>query len=377
MALLSSLSSEKRKKLLVGSGVSAIVFLVTLGVFASNGWLPATDALTGKKTGWFGKELPKNASSSWNPLAAPLPTATPQLSKEYIYAGSRLLAVEDANATAAPPADIAVWRPSNGNWMVMGQTGSAATTFSWGGGSLGDIPVPGDYDGDGKTDFSVFRPSDHIWYIVLSSTGAGQFPSWGNSTDIPVPADFDGDGKTDVTILRRDATSGNSVWWILRSSDNAVMTYNWGTDTDIPGAADFDGDGRADAAVYRPSTQMYYSINSSDLGLQYVPINQSGNKTVSSDYDGDGKADYAIYNPSTATWHVRQSTNGQVISTQWGAANDIPVQNDYDGDGKTDLATFNGPSSGLWTIRRSSNGTTRTESFGQTGDIPVPAFYRR
>ena len=81
---------------------------------------------------------------------------TPQLAREYIYAGSRLLAVEDANASAEPPADLAVWRPSDGNWYIMGQQGSQQTTFHWG--QNGDIPQPGDFDGDGKTDFSVYRP---------------------------------------------------------------------------------------------------------------------------------------------------------------------------------------------------------------------------
>jgi hypothetical protein len=85
-------------------------------------------------------------------------TATPVLSKEYVYAGSRLVAVEDANANAAPPADLAVWRPSSGMWYVLGGVAGSAQTFAqWGISS--DIPVPGDFDGDGKTDFSIYRPS--------------------------------------------------------------------------------------------------------------------------------------------------------------------------------------------------------------------------
>ena len=76
-----------RKRILVGGSIAAVVVLVTLGAMGRNGLLPHTDGLTGKKFGWFGKELPKNAGSTWNPFAAPLPTPTPQLAKEYIYAG--------------------------------------------------------------------------------------------------------------------------------------------------------------------------------------------------------------------------------------------------------------------------------------------------
>jgi|CXWL01.1.fsa_nt_gi hypothetical protein len=102
MPLIPSIKPEKRKKLLYGFGVFAIVSLIVLGVFARNDWFPKTDGISGKKTGWFGRELPANASSSWNPFAAPLPNPTPSLSKEYLYAGSRLLAVEDANAGGTP-----------------------------------------------------------------------------------------------------------------------------------------------------------------------------------------------------------------------------------------------------------------------------------
>jgi len=74
-------SRKKLRTILYATAAFIIISTITIGIFAKNNWLPNTDSMTGKKTGWFGSELPKNASSSWNPLAPPLPTATPQLSK--------------------------------------------------------------------------------------------------------------------------------------------------------------------------------------------------------------------------------------------------------------------------------------------------------
>lgn len=381
MSLLQEPVSNVRKKVFAGLCVFVFVSLIALGVMAKNGWLPTADAMTGKKTGWFGRELPKNAGSIWNPLAAPLPTATPQLSKEYIYAGSRMLAVEDANASAAVPADLAVWRAGTGDWYVMGPGGTIAAGNQWG--ASGDMPVPGDYDGDGKTDFAVVRPnntSNYLeWYVLYSSSGSTSGGSFGLPTDKAVPADYDGDGRSDMAVFR--ASTNN--WYILKSSDSSLLNYAYGSSGDVASAADYDGDGKADPTVWRLSNTTFYTLKSSDLSTQSINMTVSGttytsnDKVVSADYDGDGKANYAIRNG--ASWLIANAALSTITATtpSGDLSSDIPVQNDYDGDGIVDIAVWR-PSNGDWYIRKSaSSGSLRQEHWGQSGDVPVPSFWKR
>ena len=61
-----------------------------------------------------------------------------------------------------------MYRPSNGMWYII----PSASPGNWMGqvwGIAGDIPVPGDYEGDGKIDIAVWRPANGTWYVVPSS----------------------------------------------------------------------------------------------------------------------------------------------------------------------------------------------------------------
>jgi FG-GAP-like repeat len=307
-------------------------------------------------------------------LPAALPVPTPQLSKELIYAGGsgRLLAVEDANASPTPPADLAIWRPSSGVWYVLGGSGSQQTVQQWG--INGDTTAQGDYDGDGKTDFCIFRPSANTWWILKSSDGNYYSVTFGAAGDKTAQADYDGDGKTDIAVFR----PSTGTWYINQSSNGTSVQGQFGLSTDTPIPKDFDGDGRADLAVWRSSNSTFYSQNSSNNQLQTANFIQSSTVPVPADYDGDGRADYAIR--TGADWIIKQSSTNQTQIINWQTASDTEVPNDYDGDGKVDIAVWRN-TNGNWSIRQSSKvgqaGELRQVQWGMTGDIPVPAFYRR
>jgi FG-GAP-like repeat len=374
-----------------------IIALLAIGVFGAvgsnlnlfGGSSNANPA--SQNSGTLNSAVQNSSSAQSASQTNPPPTsATPQLSKEYIYAGSRMLAVEDAEANAAPPADLAVWRPptlpnQNGTFYVLGGQGSAQTFYQWG--ITGDKPAAGDYDGDGKTDFSIFRPSNGQWWITKSSDnstlafqfGASCTTSDTTNCDKVAQADFDGDGKTDAAVFRPT----NSTWYILPSGGSSFYGVPFGESTDIPAPADYDGDGKADIGVWRGSNNTFYSNNSSNGATQYINIGQSGSEPVSGDYDGDGRADYAIR--SGANWIIRNSSTGLIQDPiAWQMSSDLAVQNDYDGDGKLDIAVWrptnssaNASDVGNWYIKQSGSNTTRITQWGALNDIPVPACYRR
>ncbi len=269
-----------------------------------------------------------------------------------------------------------VGRTFYGRWYVNdagaanGFSVSRLVTFTIFGAGSGNAPF--DFDGDGKTDLSIYRPAAGEWWYERSSNGTNFAAQFGNSSDKPVPADYTGDGKTDIAFWR--ASNGN--WFVLRSEDMSFYAFPFGTSSDITVPADYDGDGKADAAVFRPATNTWY-IERSAGGTDIIGFGSAGDKPVAADYDGDGKADIAIFRPngaSGAEWWIRRSSNGSVFALAFGAATDKPVQGDYTGDGKADVAFWR-PSDGNWFILRSENLSFYSFPFGTSGDMPVSGDY--
>ena len=306
---------------------------------------------------------------------------------------------------------------------VFGGALNTAFRITYHGGDGNDVVITAinranfDFDGDGRSEISSFRPSNSTWNATLTSNGTNFSAQWGLSSDKLAPADYDGDNKTDLAIYR------DGTWWILNSLTNSVTVVQFGLSGDIPVPNDFDGDGRADIAVWRPSDGVWYELRS--LGNQFAAqrFGLSGDKPLLGDFDGDGMGDLAVYRPADGVWHlfmsstnsylafafgiptdrpcaadfdgdgktdpcvfrgtadgnqpdfyILNSSNQTVSYVSWGLPNDVPMLGDYDGDGKTDIGIFR-PASHEWYWLRSSNASVGFTNFGQTGDLSVPSAY--
>ena len=263
--------------------------------------------------------------------------------------------------------DVSIFRPSTGVWSILNSSNSSATDTSFGQGT--DKVAPGDYDSDGKTDIGVWRPSDGTWYIIQSSDSTFNAYQFGSNGDIPVANDYDGDDKTDRAVFR--PSDGN--WYILKSSNSQVQSVAFGVSTDKPVIGDYNGDERADFAVFRPSDSTWYVMRSSDFGTFGQQFGNSSDKPVQGDYDGDGITDYATFRPSDSNWRVLNSSNSTTTVQYWGSSSDKPAPGDYDGDGKYDFGLYRS-SDGTWYILLSNN-QTYYSVFGVSEDFPTPSSY--
>ena len=300
----------------------------------------------------------------------PAPTVTAVVDTTVDAADIRGVALRQGSATAAANVQVDDIRVSR----------------SWTGllGTYSPITAAVDFNGDGKTDYSVYRVSAGAgghqlrWYTTYNGVAGDTETAWGLDTDAVTPGDFDGDGKDDVAVWR-GASGGNSAFYIIQSATVTVRFVQFGLEGDDPYMiADYDGDGKDDVAIYRPgatagaqSTFWWMPSDSgSPLANHPVPISWgagpedgSADFPVPGDFNGDGKADFCIYRNNGSGgaqfWLHPGSggvdANAPTTITYFGQFSDTVVPGDYDGDGKTDIAVVRNEGGNLvWYIRPSS-----------------------
>lgn len=237
--------------------------------------------------------------------------------------------------------DVAVWRPGPPNvaafYILNSSTNTTSVQLF---GQTGDDPtIVGDYDGDGKADVAVYRNGTGGGQSTFFYRGSFSNPSgnisyipWGVSGDVPIPGDFNGDGKFDFHAARN--ISGQMTHYRLLSGGGVVI-FPFGLNTDRFITGDFDADGRTDVAAVRANAGNFdwYFFRSSD-GV--IAFEKFGNPTTDylapGDYDGDNKTDLAVWRSGQGpndTYFYLRNTFASPFQAEWGQSAGTLTPPDY------------------------------------------------
>lgn len=208
----------------------------------------------------------------------------------------------------------------NGLWFLDTDRDSVAEfTFTFG--LPGDVPVTGDWDGDGDHDLCVVRlGSDGLLHWFLDLDG-NPWPDievrFGLRGDRPIVGDWDGDGDDDPGVVTRDGNrdgfdDANLKWYLDTDwqPDPEIELY-FGAICDRPVAGDVDGDGRDDAVIVsaRATADAACGGPPSDLLNWYANTDR------------------------------KEATPPQFLQ-KFGIPSHTPIMGDWDGDGRTDAGAI-------------------------------------
>lgn len=207
-----------------------------------------------------------------------------------------------------------------------------------------------DVNSDGKSDLIFWNfsnllgqedefPNGCFFETISPENSNHQLSTLGEVGDIPVYGDFNGNGSTDYGVYKFN--QGGNIWELIDGLTMDAFGNRFGDAGDLPVPGDYDGDNKCDYVVYRPKNSGFYGYLSDRNKLLEVHFGITGDIPVPKDYDGDGYSDLATYREISGNWLIKSSKNGLTMTFTLGGQNYLPIPADYDGDGKNDLAVWN------------------------------------
>jgi hypothetical protein len=244
-----------------------------------------------------------------------------------------LFGVVPASAGTDGTDGIGVVDTSSGEWYLRDTASQETTSFYFG--NPGDVPVTGDWNGDGVDTPGLYRQSDGYVYLRNSNTqGIADIRFFfGNPGDVPLAGDFDGDGFDTVSIYR----PSNQTFYIINElgADDgglgaAEFSYVFGNPGDAPFVGDFDGDGVDTVGLHRESSGLVYFLNSHAAGVtesQFI-YGDPGDKIVTGKWTNAQTTDtVGLFRPSRGMVYLRydNSQGNADESFAYGNSRMVPV----------------------------------------------------
>jgi hypothetical protein len=305
---------------------------------------------------------------NYNPMAVPDTSGTPQntpvvvnvLANDYDREGDAIylngLAYAPAHGTAAVQSGNQVqYTPSAGfagddefGYSIRDSKGAVSTglvrvtvsgeilkTY----GLSSDVPIAGDWNGDGVVDVGVFRPSNHTFYLpaIGSYPGATIAFGWPNGEDVPVAGDWNGSGRSQVGIYRRSTgqfflCANNTAAW-----PGTYFSFGPITGYGVPVTGDWLNLGKTDVGVFEPTQSKFYLRSGAT-----IPFGTSSDKPVAGDWNGDGFDDVGVFRPGTTGTFLLNDPSRGVVTITYGQTDDRPIAGDWGGIGHDGVGFFRG-----------------------------------
>jgi hypothetical protein len=224
-----------------------------------------------------------------------------------------------------------VFRPSNGALYLKNSntTGFADIQINYGIG--GDVPVVGDWDGNGTATIGIYRNGS--FYLRNSNTiGFADvvFP-FGIPGDQPIAGDWDHNGTDTIGVYR----SATGTFYLRNSNSTGTpdLIFSLGIPGDVGIAGDWNGDGFDTTGVFRPSNGALYLKNKNETGFADIQINYGigGDQPVTGDWDDDGVDTIGVYRNGTFFLRNSNTIGFADITFALGIAGDRPIAGNWDG----------------------------------------------
>lgn len=185
-------------------------------------------------------------------------------------------------------------------------TGPRDRDLAFGTPGSAEIPVAGDWDGDGKTTVGFWDPVAREFRLKDDIVFAVTPPA---DDAIPVVGDWNGDKKDSVGFYDR-ATSRFHLTNRTAGADALEISFAFGQGG-IPITGDWNGDGRDTVGLYAPALGLFTFRNqlasgAPDARLRFGGANSS-RLPVAGDWNGDGRDAVGLFNPATATFQLKDA----------------------------------------------------------------------